>query len=480
MIPVRSRRRLRFNSFSPFVAFLLIASFGFLFGCKGPEEAPQEFTFTEQDAARYHELAQQAQGSGSGAVVSSAGAEDRPYLEGLPGGSGSAQSGTPVLDLSMLPTYNAIRQGGASVQGNVYRVVNDFLNVRSSPASNAPSVDRLTRGDIMDVKEFVNAGWAKVHTIVGGKDGYVAVPYIARMTSDEKLAEEKKAFAGQYYVNFAFVNVRSEPKQGSAKLGEIPGQTILKPKSIAGAWATVTFQGKDGYVSMTYLAPFLPRFIVRQDTYALPVLQYRLGQAGVTEAIVADVTALRQAGYSIMTFRDFHDFLVRQERSDIRLSGKPVLLGIGGVTGDNVRALSDALTVSNIPATLFIETKNIGLSGLTEKMLITLTANGFDLESAGHTGDDLRALTNAQVELELTESRQLIETYAHKPVVAISYPQGGTNDRVMQLAMKAGYLLGVTGTPERSFTRDQFLRMPSFVIFPSMSAEEVVKMVKGG
>lgn len=481
MAPIRSRRRIRFTSFSPFVAFLLIASFGLLFGCKGPEDAPEEFAFTEQDVARYRELAREAE---SGATMNDVAVSDegRPYLEGLPGGSGSAApaAGPAILDLSMLSTYRAIRGGGAGLQGNIYRVTNAFLNVRSQPRTNASAVDRLVRGDLLDVAEFVSAGWARVVTVVGGKGGYVAIPYIAKMTSDDAREQERKKFAGMYYVNFAFVNVRSAPEQGSAKLGEIPGQAIVKPLSVSGPWAKVSFEGKEGYVSMQYLSPFLPRFLVRQQTYTLPILTYRLGQAGVADAIMQHMQRLRQEGFTIWTFRDFTDFLVRQERQDIRLPERTVLLGIAGVTADAIRQTSDLLAQNGIKATLFIETKNIGLSGITEKMMLNLLANGFDLQSAGHTGDDLRALTNAQVALELKQSRQLLESYTRKRVSAIAYPQGGGNDRVLQLAMEAGYLLGVTSAPERTFTRDQLLRLPSFVIFPSMTADEVVKMVKGG
>lgn len=488
MAALRSRRRVRFNTIHPFSVFLLIACFGLLFGCKGPGDVEEEYVFTEQDVARYRELAQQAEESARGAVTGTGGTTEgtdltqgeRPYLEGVSGsGTSSPAAGIPVLDLSLLPTYRAIRAGGANVQGNIFRVTNDFLNVRATASAGGANVTRLTRGDLVEVLEFVNAGWAKVKTVSGGKEGFVASQYIARITSDDKLAEEKKKYEGQYYVNFRFVNVRSAPEQGSAKLGEIPSQAIVKPVSIQGAWAKVPFQGKEGYVSTQYLSPFLPRFLVRQERYTLPVLHYRLGQTGVAEAIVAHVAALRQDGYTIWTMRDFHDFLLRQEQQDVRLPAKVAALTLSGLTPQNVRETTDMLTQNGIKATLFLETRFLGLTGITEKTVLTLGANGFDLESAGHTGDDLRALTNAQVELELKQSRQLLEGFTHKRVVAISYPQGGTNDRVMQIAMEAGYLLGVSGTPDRSFTRDQLLRLPSFLIFPSMTADEVMRMAKG-
>ena len=61
--------------------------------------------------------------------------------------------------------------------------------------------------------------------------------YIAKIVSQEKLADEQKAFAGLYYVNFSFVNVRAEANQGSTKLGEIPGRAFVHPLSINGDWA---------------------------------------------------------------------------------------------------------------------------------------------------------------------------------------------------------------------------------------------------
>lgn len=489
-MPVRSRRRIRFTTLHPFAVFLLVACFGLLFGCRGPSDVEEEFVFTEEDVARYRELAREAETdvrglrTGTGALRTDGEVPEggRPYLEGLSGGTGAAlpiSGDVAVLDLSLLPTYRAIRAGGTTMQGNIYRVTNEFLNVRAKAVTTAAAVARLERGELLEVAEFVNAGWARVKTVVGGTEGFVAQQYIARMTSDQKLPEEKKKFAGMYYVNFTFVNVRAAPDQKSEKLGELPSQALVKPTGIQGAWARVPFEGGEGYVSMNYLSPFQPRFLVRQERYELPVLHYRLGQTDVLEAIVQHVARLRQEGYTVWTFRDFHDFLLRQEQQDVRIPAKTVLLALSGLTPDTVRELSDALTPSTTRATLFLEARHLGLSGITEKMVLTLQANGFDLQSMGHTGDDLRALTNAQVELELRQSRQLLEGFTRKRVVAIAYPQGGVNDRVQELAMEAGYLLGMTSTPDRAFTRDQLLRLPSYLIFPSMGAEEVLTMVRG-
>jgi peptidoglycan/xylan/chitin deacetylase (PgdA/CDA1 family) len=480
MAHYRSRRSAvrRNQAFSPVVGFLLIASFGILFaGCTGPGGGDDEYVFTAEDAAKFHNLAQQMQNGGSGAVRSAGSMSSGPYLEALDTASGSRNGDIPVLDLSMVKTYSAVRASGASAGPNMFRVTNEFLNVRAEAAANAATVSRLNRGDAVEVIEFINARWAKVK--VGGGLGYVSTDYIARLTSEDKLAEEKKKYEGQYFVNFGFVNMRKDKNAQSEKLGEIPGQTILTPKRVEGDWMFVSFGGKDGYVSTSYLKEFLPNFLVRQDTFKLPVIQYRLNQGDVLKSMPDQLAKMKQEGVTFLTLREFSDLLLRQEQRDVRLNPKTVSVIVTGITPSNVKEVSDILGAANVKATLFLQTKDIGLNGITEKTLMTLLANGFDLQSAGHTGDDLRSLTNAQIELELKQSRQLLEEYTKKSVFALAYPQGGANDRVMQLTAEAGYLFGITGEWDSTFSRDELLRMPSLVVFPTTSADEIVRAAKG-
>ena len=118
------------------------------------------------------------------------------------------------------------------------------------------------------------------------------------------------------------------------------------------------------------------------------------------------------------------------------------------------------------------------MTGITEKQLLTLRANGFDVESAGHTGDDFRALTNGQVTQELRQSRKLLEE-SGLGVLAVAYPEGGVNDRIAMLASEAGYLMGLGEDSSRTFTRNDLLRLPAIAIFPSMTTDEVVKLATG-
>ncbi|MBI1812259.1 SH3 domain-containing protein [Candidatus Peregrinibacteria bacterium] len=478
--PTRSKSR--FTAF-PLVFFVLILCFGILFtGCtstmisiKGPDDvgAQQDITFTEQDVARFERLAKEGD-----AMVAQHSATGASSVAGSQGTLAQSTASLPVLDLSMVKTYDALRSAPAETNINLYRVTNDILKVRQQPSASSTLLDILTNGEGLTVNEFTNGEWARV-TLPDGRRGYVAARYISKVTTDERLADDQKASKGLYYVSYQFVNVRQAPDQKSAKLGQIPGKAFVRPKSIAGPWATVEFQGKDGYVSLDYLTRFTPRFLVRQNAYPLPILVYHLSQPGMLDLLVQHVNRLRQAGAHILSLRDFASFVLNQEhRTDLRLDAKSVVIVVEDVTPDNIRKVTDTLYANNIRATVFLQTQHVSLAGITEKMLLTMQADGIDVESAAHTGDDLRSLTNAQGKLEVEQSRKILEDALKRPVVAIAYPQGGTNERVTQLTQKSGYLFALTEAPAGSFMRDQFLHLPGYAITSGMSAEDAVKLLR--
>lgn len=471
IVPPRTSRRRGSLATRPFIAFLLIASFGILFaGCGAPPPEDDVFTFTQDDVARFRELAG-SPSTGSGVVEDLA----HPTLAG--GGAGSGSDALPALDLSMGKTYDAVRSGPAAVGEELYRVTNAYVNVRKDPKITSPEIDRLTRGDTLTVVEFVDAAWAKV-TLAEGKEGYVSTRYIAKIVSEAQLSSERKKYEGTYFVDFGFLNVRKAPDGSSEKIGELPGQALVRPISIDKVWARVPFNSGEGYVAVQYLTPFSPQFLVRQESYQLPILQYRMGTDDrMMTTLASHIAALKKAGVTIWTLRDLRELVLTQEEKDARVPPKTVVLTVSDVAASHVAALSQSLSAAGVSATLFVQTSNIGMSGITEKTVKTLIANGFDLQSSGHTGDDLRSLTNAQMDLELSQSRALLEEITGKEVFAIGYPLGGVNERVMELASKKGYLFGVGSAPEKSFSRTQFLRLPSFVVSGAMTPEDVLGIV---
>ncbi len=464
--------------------FLLIVSFGILLaGCAGsePDKSFDEFVFSDTDLAQVHDLAASDATSVSSSISSLDNENDSANTAAL---SLAGSSATVLTDLSIVmpdkekqARYDALRTVVVDEGGNIYRVNNPFLNVRSDKDVSSALVVRLNQGDIVTVLDILSAEWAKVK-LSNGSDGYVAFRYLAKLTTEEKLPLEKKQFEGKYYVDFQFLNIRKDPSTQSEKLGELLGQAIIKPISMNGEWARVVYNGKEGYVSTQYLKPFQPVFLVRQDQYTLPILQYFADDSASIGSIQKQMTAIKAAGKKIVTLKTLYDIVMAQETRDARVSPGTIVLTVSGVNAKNIRAVSDALEAGGVAATLFIQTKDIGLSGITEKMAINLMANGNDLQSAGHTGDDLRSMTDSQVILELGQSKKLIQDLTHKEVYGLSYPKGGINDRVMKQAADIGYLFGISQSPDSRFSRSQFLRLPTLLVSPGMSPDDVTKLVK--
>lgn len=462
--------------------FLLIASFGILFaGCSSePDASFDEFTFSDSDLQRVEEIA--------GASSSSSSTEGEDYTQPvlsvqgsgttvLMEGQGSSMMSSIAPNAEKKAQYDALRTVVVDQGGNMYRVNNPFLNVREAMDVTSAQVERLNQGDIVTVLDIPNAEWAKIR-MQDGKEGFVAFRYIAKLTTDVKLPEEKKQFEGKYFVDYQFLNIRKDPSTQSEKVGELPGQAIIKPISMNGEWARVAYNGKEGYVSTQYLEPFQPVFLVRQDEYQLPMLQYFADDTSSIGALPRHIAALKAAGKKIVTLKSLYDLVLVQETRDARVNPGTVALMITGVNSKNIKQVNDALQAAGVPATLFVQTKDVGLTGITEKMILTMLANGYELQSGGHTGDDLRSMTDSQVTLELGQSKKLLEDMTKREVYAVAYPKGGVNDRILSQAADMGYLFGISQSPDKRFSRSQFLRLPTLIVSSGMAADDVVKLVE--
>lgn len=451
----------------------MLAGFGLLFaGCgpaiRGPGDAGmEEFAFTEDDLEAMR--AKDANNSGSVTV-----SEDDLALISSASGVLLSAKDVPPVDLSKMSLYDAIRSAGK--QG-AYKVTNGFVNVRAGPDPSAAFVARLENGVLVNVIEFTNASWVKVE-LSPGKTGFIASRYISKLTTDDKFAEDKKAFENQFYVNFGFVNMRNQPTQQSEKILEIPGQAILKPISMDSEWARVSFGGREGFVSREYLDPFLPNFVVRQERFTLPILLFDASDPTLLPKLPSYIQALKNAGSQVLTFKSFAELLESQEQRDVRLPPRSVMLGVTGLTSQNVRQVSDVFSAEALPVTLFMQSDQFGITGITEKVTLTLLANGFDIQSATDSGKDLRTLTTQQMQYELQQSRHLLEKLTKTPVIAVWYPQGGSNDRVEDSARAAGYLLGVGNTPDTLFDRSRFLMLPSIPLTGALTPDQVVALTQ--
>lgn len=455
----RPHRR-RQSERNPLVFFVLISCFGILFaGCNSQVEndgPTSQVTFTEQDLEDAERLKNtdevEFQLGSSGTII--------PTI--VPSGSSSSVISVPA---QTNPEFNALR---TPIAGQ-FIVNNAFVNVRNQPSVTATIVERLERGAPVEVVEFIDNAWAKVR--INNADAYISKRYLAKLIAESAVEADKAEYEGLYFVDFGFLNVRQTADTEAEKIGELAGQSIIKPLSMDSTWARVQIDGKEGFVAREYLTPFLPDYIVRQSVYDLPIITVDARPENAASTLLQLIATLQQQEVTFWTFRDFYSLLQSQQNQPVLLPPNTVILAIDYVTPETVNELSDAVYASNVPATMFIRGGDLRIDGITERKIINLMANGIDIQAGGFTGDDLRALTTQQVQLELFQTKELLEELTGKSVLAIGYPYGSINDRIAEVAADTGYLFGLSNQAGSEFSRIDFLQLPRIEISSIQSIE---------
>ena len=98
----------------------------------------------------------------------------------------------------------------------------------------------------MNITSYVS-GWAKV--LYNGKTGYVSTVYLS-----ESGAVSPGTSTASVYTTTANLNLISGPSTSYSVLLVIPQETTLIPLGTSSGWYKVTYGGKTGYVSGSYIS----------------------------------------------------------------------------------------------------------------------------------------------------------------------------------------------------------------------------------
>ena len=105
----------------------------------------------------------------------------------------------------------------------------------------------------------------------------------------------------------------------------------------------------------------------------------------------------------------------------------------------------DLIIARGIHPTVFIAVDLIGRPGyLTENEIKELHSAGFRFQCHSWSHNDLTSFTGADLEKELSGSRQMLEDIFGWPFDCICYPMGRYSDEVYDGCLKAGYRLQYT------------------------------------
>ncbi len=154
---------------------------------------------------------------------------------------------------------------------------------------------------------------------------------------------------------------------------------------------------------------------------------------------------LKDHGYTLLTFDRW------QEIDKVE---KPIFITFDDGYKNNLNAFAIFQKLKNehfIPTgTIFVISDFIGRSNRLSNSDLKMMADSGLISIQSHTAThpDLTKINNYQYELK--ESKDKIQEITGKPVIAVAYPYGNFNDKVVA-ETKKHYLFGLTTTPE-SFT----------------------------
>ena len=127
------------------------------------------------------------------------------------------------------------------------------LNVRSGPSTSNGVIGSLKQNDKVEVISESN-GWSKVK--FSGKEGYVSSTYLKDADGGNTGggSENPNPTPGKTKVVTATsLNVRSGPSTSNGVIGSLKQNDKVEVISESNGWSKIKFNGKEGYVSSTYL-----------------------------------------------------------------------------------------------------------------------------------------------------------------------------------------------------------------------------------
>lgn len=184
---------------------------------------------------------------------------------------------------------------------------------------------------------------------------------------------------------------------------------------------------------------------------------------------------LKDNGYTFLTFERWNE---------IDKVNKPIFITIDDGYKNNLNVLKVFEKLKDATfqpaATLFIISDFVGRpTRLSKTELKNFADSGFfSIQSHTATHPDLTKITN--YEYELKKSKEKIEKMTGKPVIALAYPFGNFNDRVVAETKKY-YQFGLTTTPGpyvKQGAKNEHYLLPRIYVKYSTTMEEFKKSVR--
>ncbi|OFW60546.1 MAG: hypothetical protein A2133_11815 [Actinobacteria bacterium RBG_16_64_13] len=177
------------------------------------------------------------------------------------------------------------------------------------------------------------------------------------------------------------------------------------------------------------------------DAAPPPAGPYADGLTVRTPDFIEEMDYLVEQGYHTVTLADAYLAMAGLQP----LPDKAVALTFDDGGLDNYEVAFPILKQRRLTGTFFVITKTVGAEGqMTWDQLREMAAAGMSIQSHTFSHPGLTGVSDARLESELADSRSAIAEAVGEPGYVLCYPSGAYDDRVIEAARSAGYVMAVT------------------------------------
>lgn len=188
------------------------------------------------------------------------------------------------------------------------------------------------------------------------------------------------------------------------------------------------------------------------------------------------VRYLRDHGYTLLTFEQW---------ADIHKIEKPIFITFDDGYKNNLHVFKiyQKLQTQNFKptGTIFVISDFIGWSNRLSKEEITMLSDSGLISIQSHTATHPDLTKSERLTYELEDSKVKIEDITKKPVIAVAYPYGNFNSKVVEKTKKY-YKFGLTTTPalyKETGLKDELYLLPRIYVKYSTTLEEFADLING-